>query len=277
MLQIVRRMDPGLRLKNIREGLGLRYRDVEHASNVIAKRRKSSDFAVGLSRLADIENRGVVPNPHRLYSLCAIYRIDFEEALGWYGVPLSELWADATTAHPPNTHLIDVYRPSHGEVRLPLHVDPGVDFDKTQFLSRVVMRWGSAPVFMLNALDLDTGRYGMVGWEDMRMFPLLRPGAIVQIDTQRRQIQDSGWSNEFERPIYFLELRSGYACCWCSRSGEKLILQPHHASPEPPEIVDAKRDVDIIGQVVGVAMHLTRAPSPAAGARKKTRGVAAPR
>jgi transcriptional regulator with XRE-family HTH domain len=270
-------MDPGLRLKNIREGLGLRYRDVAHAANIIAKRRKSSDFAIGLSRLADIENRGVMPSLHRLYSLCAIYRIDFEEVLEWYGVPLGEIWADATTVQPPNTHPIDIYDPKQAWVRLPLQIDPGVDFNKTQFLSRIVQRWGKVPLMMLGSLDLDRSRYGMIGWEDTRMSPLLKPGAIVQIDTQRRQIENGGWTSEFDRPIYFLQLRSGYACCWCNRNGDQLFLQPHHASPHPPEIVNFKQDVDVIGQVVGVAMHLTPDSIPNPSPARKLRAVSAPK
>lgn len=270
-------MNPGLKLKKIREDLGLRYRDVEHASNIIATRRKSSDFVVRLSRLADIENRSVVPSLHRLYSLCSIYRIDFEEVLSWYRVPLSEIWADAIHAYPPNTHLVDIYRSPQGAASLPLQIDPGVDFNKTQFLSRIVRRWGSVPVLMLNAFDFDNGRYGMIGWEDRRMSPLLRPGAIVQIDTNRRQILDSAWTSEFDRPIYFLEMRSGYACCWCSRAGDKLILQPHHGSPDVPEIVDFNRDVDVVGRVIGVAMHLTPDPAPPRPARRRTRAVSAPK
>ncbi len=270
-------MDPGLRLKNVRERLGLRYRDVEQASNIIAKRRKSSDFVVGLSRLADIENRGVIPSLHRIYSLCSIYRIDFEEVLSWYGAPLSEIWADATTVHPPATHLVGVYHSPRSSMRLPLHIDPGVDFNKTQFLSRLVQQWGRVPMMMLNGLDYESGRYGMIGWEDHRMSPMIRPGAIVQIDTNRRQVQESGWTNEFDRPIYFLELRAGYACCWCSRSEDKLIMQPHHSSPDSPEIVDFKKDVDVIGQVVGVAMRFNPDPPPFRPARRKTRAVSAPK
>jgi hypothetical protein len=39
-----------------------------------------------LSRLADIENRDTVASIYRLYTLCAIYRLDFDEVLEWYGV-----------------------------------------------------------------------------------------------------------------------------------------------------------------------------------------------
>ena len=57
-------MLPGLRLRQVRERLGLTYRDVESASYELASRRGSSDFILHISRLADIENRNVVPGLH---------------------------------------------------------------------------------------------------------------------------------------------------------------------------------------------------------------------
>src|SRR5260370_38843884 len=86
---------PGEKLKHVRERLKLTYRDVEKASQRVAARRTSDEFAIALSRLADIENKGTVPTIFRLYSLCAIYRLNLEEVLGWYGVPLGLLPTEA--------------------------------------------------------------------------------------------------------------------------------------------------------------------------------------
>src|SRR5258706_8741782 len=61
-------MLPGLRLRQARERLGLTYRDVERASYELAARRGRADFILHISRLADIENRGVVPGLHKLRS-----------------------------------------------------------------------------------------------------------------------------------------------------------------------------------------------------------------
>ncbi len=76
---------PGEKLKRVRERLKLTYRDVEKASQQIAARRESDEFVIALSRLADIENKGTVPTMYRLYSLCAIYRLDRAggDALVW--------------------------------------------------------------------------------------------------------------------------------------------------------------------------------------------------
>lgn len=267
-------MEPGLKLKAIREKLGLRFREVEKATNLIAQRHRSPDFAIGLSRLADIENKGVVPNLHRLYSLCAVYRLDVKEVLGWYGVDLDQIWRDAAHLAPSRTHLSRMGTSESGAVSLPLMLDPGVDFSKTTFLSRAIRQWGKVPLSLLDSLDLDQFLYGFIGWSDYHMYPLVRPGALVQVDDNRTEIEEGGWTHEFERPIYFLELREGYACSWCSTAGDQLILQPHPASGLSAQVLNA-RDVTVVGQVVGVAMQLEVREEESVKKVKKARSAAA--
>src|SRR5215470_14084440 len=87
--------EAGRKLKRARERLNLRFRDVEEASARIAAQRGNEEFVVALSRLADIENKGIMPSIYRLYSLCAIYRLNMSEVLTWYGISLSTLPGDA--------------------------------------------------------------------------------------------------------------------------------------------------------------------------------------
>lgn len=270
-------VDAGLRLKRVREKLGLRYRQVEQASNLIAQRHRNLDYVVGLSRLADIENKGVVPNIHRIYSLCAIYRLDLEEVLEWYGVAFSGIWEDSQTVTPAKTHLISARDGARGVVHMPLRLEPGLDFRETTYLSRMIQQWGRIPLSLLETLDIEEYRYGFIGAEDYLMYPLIRPGSLVQIDDTRVQVQNSGWTNEFERPMYFFELRDGYACGWCSLSGNHLILQPHPGSPCEPVVLSYPNEVDVIGQVVGVAMHLDGKPAAKGKIKKKVRSLASPR
>jgi hypothetical protein len=42
---------------------------------------------------------------------------------------------------------------------------------------------------------------------------------------------------------------------WCSRVGGRLLLEPHPAAQQAPTIFD-NSDIDVIGQVAGVAMLL---------------------
>jgi hypothetical protein len=257
--------DAGQKLRRARERLNLRVRDVEQASLRIAEKYQNDEFAVLINRISEIENRGLVPTLYKLYSLCAIYRLDYREVLEWYGINVTSLPADATFAEVSRTHMIGFREDSEGDVQLPVAMDPGIDIRRTTYLSRMIQRWGRIPLMVLDALDLKNHRYAFIGTEDWFMFPLLQPGSLVLVDESRRKITSSGWASEFERPIYFMEHRSGYACGWCTLDGSRLILQPHPSSTCSPELFAYPEDVDIIGQVVGVAMRLDQ------GRRRRTR------
>ena len=251
--------DAGRKFKNARERLNLRYRDVEQASLRIAERHKNDEFAIALSRLADIENKGTVPSIYRLYSLCAIYRLNILEVMEWYEVDVSQLPSDAASIGLEITHLIGFSSAEHGVIQVPLSLDPGLDSSKTTFLTRMIQRWGTLPLMLLSGLDLRNHRYAFIGTEDWAMYPLLHPGSLVMIDETRRKIISSGWANELERPIYFLEQREGYACGWCSLNGTQLVVLPHPASHCEPKVFLYPSEIEVIGQVVGIAMHLDQA------------------
>ena len=251
--------EAGRKLKQARERLNLRYRQVEEASLRLAAIRGSDEYVVQLSRLADIENKGTMPSLYRLYSLCVIYRLDMNEILSWYGISVNSLATDAGLLGHPQTGLIG-FRPEEGEVRVPLTLDPGLDLSKTVFLSRLIQKWGTVPLMLLNRMDLKNMRYGLIGTEDWSMFPIIPPGSLVVIDDSARRIATSVWSNEFERPIYFFEHREGYACCWCSLKGRQLIIQPHPASQCDPTVYEYPGQIELIGRVTRVAMSLDQSP-----------------
>ena len=76
------------------------------------------------------------------------------------------------------------------------------------------------------------------------------------IDETQRRIATSGWTSELDRPIYFLEHRQGYVCGWCSLKDTQLIVLPHPASRRDPEVYSYPAEIELIGQVTGVAMRL---------------------
>jgi transcriptional regulator with XRE-family HTH domain len=244
----------GEKLRRARERLKLTYRDVAEASKQIAQRRGSTEFAIPLSRLADIENNGRLPTIFRLYTLAAIYRLDLHEVLRWYGVPVELLAAESLRVGLAQTHPLEITPDGHASI--PYFLEGGVNLEKTSFLSHMIRRWGKVPLSFINGMDHGHHRYALVGLEDRSMFPILRPGSLLWIDEGRRRIARRGWTNEFDRPIYFLEHRGGFLCGWCSLDGHRLLVQAHPASEKPPSVFQFHDEIDVVGQVVGVAMLL---------------------
>src|SRR6202022_4640906 len=187
-------MQPGTRLRNARERLGLTYRDVERASYELACQRERSDFIVHLSRLADIENRDVTPSLYKLYALAVIFHLDPKEGCQWFDGPFEGHFSDGLHLSAPNTHLAA----GPTSLRVPIRFDPAFDPTRPEFLTRMVERWGALEGTLFNRQSRYL--YGYVGLNDRRMEPLLRPGSLVLVDPNLQKVKNSGWTNEYERP-----------------------------------------------------------------------------
>ena len=245
----------GLNLRGLRERLGLTMREVESASARIAERHGNDEFGVSPSRLSDIETKGLVPSIFRLYSLAIVYRSDLREILAWYGIDLSLSAADLLLNLPPKSHFAETLQGT-AKVAIPTRLDPSFDPRRSANLSRIVEQWGSVPLGYLANLSQDKYMYGYVGSEDFTMYPLLPPGTFLQVDEARNKIEQALWRSELERPIYFVETRDGYTCCWCSLKGDDIVLHSHPLSPVPVRVLRHPREAEVIGQVVGIALKL---------------------
>ncbi len=249
-------MSAGQKLRAAREKLGLTIRDVETASARLAEKYKNEDYNIPLSRLSDVETKGVVPSIYRLYSLSVIYRLSYEELLSWFGVDLPQTASDLGVMDSPKTHRLQ-NRLGAADVQVPVRVDPGFDLRRTSNFGRMIEKWGAIPFVYLAQLADSGFTYGYIGTDDFTMYPLLLPGSFVQIDESRNKIAEGMWRSEYERPIYFVETREGFTCCWCALKQNQLVLQPHPLSPVQPRILKDQREAEVLGQVVGVAMRLS--------------------
>jgi transcriptional regulator with XRE-family HTH domain len=242
-------MQAGSCLRQVREKLGLTYRDVEQSSFELASKHGRPEFVIRISRLADIENGGVTPTLHKLYTLCALYKLDIFEVCQWYQIPFDEHLRDGFACSAKKTHL---GQPPY-RLHLPLKFDPAFDSRKTSSLTRMVESWRD---FEGALMDGTKYRYGFVGTDDTWMDPLVRPGSLLLIDPLRKTIEAGPFRNEFERPIYFLELRCGCQCSWVTVDQDRVVLHPYGLSARAPQFYRWPDDVDVIGRVAGVAMRL---------------------
>ena len=260
----------GRYLKAVRIRLGLGVREVQEASAVIASEQGNPRFYVAASRLAQIENEQSAPGMFKLFSLSAIYGLSIHHILRKYGIDPNKARAYR------DRFLSEVTRPAIAEVygfedtvRLPARLDPCFRWETTQLVNEMLARWGEVPAAFLIDHNPHRHVYGYVGSGDRAMFPLIRPGSLLMIDPDRRRVARNCWKDEFERPIYFLELRSGYRCAWCQVEGSRLVVISHPHSGEPVGSFSLEHEAEIVGQVVGVATRLVPASKPTPEAAPK--------
>ena len=247
-------LEAGARLRKAREDLGLKFRDVEAASQEIADRHKNQDFVIFIGRLSDIENHGTLPSIFRLYSLCCIYRLRLNDVLSWFGIPVDSMAADAALVKIGNTHLID-FDIGGAEAMVPISLNPDLDLRQTMFLTSVIQRWGKMPLALVGGTDHRQYQYGFMGADDASMNPSVPPGSLLVIGHTKRRLQASGWESAAQRPIYFVQTRTGCYCRWLSLHAGMMSLIPDPAS-DAPVLTFTVEDVDVLGQVVGLAIGL---------------------
>ena len=248
-------LEAGQRLRIVRERKGLTGREVEVASLKLAAKYGNEDYFVSVSRLSDIETKGVVPNLFRLYSLAAIYGVSFAELATQYGVDTDNAGFESDLVPRLKTRTVPG-KLSLRAVDIPARLDPSFQLAKTSNLGRLIERWGALPFAYLQQLAESDFMYGYIGMEDFTMYPLIVPGSFIQVDAHKNKVVEKTWRSEYERPIYFVETKEGYTCSWCSLKDDQLILQPHPLSPVAPRILKHENEAEVVGQVVGLAMRL---------------------
>jgi hypothetical protein len=238
----------GQKLRQARLRSGLTYRDVYRGSQVIATAKQNPNYSILISRLSEIENHGAHPTIYRLYTLAVLYRLNFHEVLGWFGVNLSGLYADQERFEPENAAIVTRLASIQ-----PIRPVNCWESDVTYLLAA-----SDGPPFPLMQRFHSPGHhYGFMGLQDVTMGPLIPPGSLLQIDIHRRTVEEGEWRNEEDRPVYFIEHRLGFWCSWCTVQAKTLILQPHPLSHCPQRVLSFPQEAEVFGQVVGVFKALT--------------------
>lgn len=266
MTDIRRKLEAGKLLRDERERLGLSTRDVERLSFEIAENKRNREYYASHTWIHAIEAGKFKPNLFKLYSLSVIYKRNLDEILSLFGFDMQQASREQALIGLPRTQLATPFnlRPNETIVA-PLELRGKANIERTNLVSRMFESWGEVPVALLRQLDLRKSLFGYIGTEDYTLYPLIRPGSFVQIDARQTKIA-TNWKDEFDRPIYFVELRDGYVCSWCELNGSQLVLLPTPQSGERSRHVRYPVDAGILGRVTAVTMRIVDAHSEA---RKK--------
>lgn len=252
-------VSPGERLKHVRAQLGITTREVALFSRMIAEAEGNNEFLISGPWLTQIENEKTsLPSIYKLFTLASIYGLSYARLIALYGVDLAKIKMFHARIPIAKTHLAQQEADEHSAsaLELPVRFDPGLNLSKTNLLSRMIETWGTVPLEFIQHLDRRHRLYGLIGFSDYMLYPLLRPGSLVEIDPELKNVAQRSTRSEFDRPIYFVDLRNEYACSWCEVLEDKLLLLAHPLSPTKSRSVTFPRDAAIIGQVTGVAMRI---------------------
>jgi|SRR5579862_1206787 len=250
----------GENLKSLRVERRMTTREVQELSRHIASNHGSDDYYISHSSLSEIENSSVQPSIQKLYSLSEIYQTSFLKLLEFFNIDIEAIARTPLVLPFSRTRLVEsaIEDPSRA-ITFPAQFRPDLSLDKTNLLSEMVAEWGEIPLNLLQHLNLREFMYGYIGREDYTLYPMVRPGSFVQIDGDDRTVRRARWRNEFERPIYFLQLREGYACGWCEMNGKDLSILPHTLSHVSIRTLRHPDDVEVLGRVSGLATPLSAA------------------
>jgi hypothetical protein len=258
MLESTPSPEAGKRLRTERLRVRLSTRAVQALSLEVAREKNNQDYYISHGWLTDVENGKFTPSIYKLYSLSLIYKCSYLEIVSFFGINILDVAREQRLVKLPHTHLIGSSLETPGQtIMLPLELRQNVELARTNLVSRMFETWGEVPVALLQQMDLRHRLCGYIGLEDYTLFPFIRPGSFVEIDARQNRVKPRGWQNEFDRPIYFVELRDAYACSWCELDGNQLILVPCPQSRGQIRQVRYPTDGDIVGRVTAVTMRIT--------------------
>jgi transcriptional regulator with XRE-family HTH domain len=264
MLESTPNSEAGKRLRAERMRLRLSTRAVQTLSLQIAREKNNQDYYISHGWITDVEKGKFTPSIYKLYSFSLIYKCSYLEIMGFFGINILDVAKEQSMVSLPHTHLIGSSLETPGQtIVLPLELRKNVELARTSLVSRMFETWGEIPVALLQQMDLQQCLCGYIGLEDYTLYPLIRPGSFVEIDARQNKVRTGNWRTEFDRPIYFVELRNGYACSWCQLDGNQLILIPCPQSRGQIRHVRYPTDGDIVGRVTAVTMRIAAAEGKA--------------
>jgi transcriptional regulator with XRE-family HTH domain len=195
----------GVRLRTIRRHRQLSLREVEERSLRVAQERGDQACRISASWLDRLEREKHELTVNKLIVLAGIYDVPPEQLLPSVnpGNPQPALLRQLSG---PNATILLTGGPLDEQAKYLL----ASRFDRTRTPDETTLL--SAEIDPLPA----PYKRGIIGKRDRTLDPMIPPGTILHINTQKRAIASrKDWTQEFRRPVYFLMTRDGYVCGWC--------------------------------------------------------------
>jgi transcriptional regulator with XRE-family HTH domain len=236
----------GGKLRTIRNHWKLSLREVEERTQRLAQQWNNPSYRISASWLDRVERENRDLSAMKLIVLAAVYGLNPEQMLDL--CPTSPPAESIEPVSSPNATLLlsEGTLNDHARVWLPDALVTEAPPEQTMLLAGE------------NGSLATPLRRGVIGQRDRTLEPMIRPGSIVLIDTQKRAIAHRReWTSEFDRPIYFLLTREGYVTGFCELDKDSvwLTLVPHPLSYESSRRWKYRKEIEVVGTVTGVALR----------------------
>jgi transcriptional regulator with XRE-family HTH domain len=213
----------GARLRAIRQQWRLSLREVEQRSRSIAHEQGDESYQVSASWLARLESDGHELTVRKLIALADIYNIPAEQLVH--------------SMYPENSQ--PIFRELSSPNATILLTEGRMKEQATYLLADTlgIEQLPDGTSLLEHGRALHTPfRRGVIGKRDRTLEPMIPPGSIVHIDTQRRAISlRKDWNHEFQRPIYFL-MTPGGCCLRLVRIGQGFKMVDADPPPTIPRV-----------------------------------------
>lgn len=236
----------GGKLRSIRTHWKLSLREVEERTQRLAQQWNNPAYRISASWLDRVERENRDLSAMKLIVLAAVYGLNPDQMLAL--CPAGPASESVEPVSSPNATLLLSEGSLHDHARswLPDTLVTETPPETTTLLPSD------------NPALSSSLRRGVIGQRDRTLEPMIRPGSIVLIDTQKRAIAHRReWTSEFDRPIYFLMTREGYVTGFCELDKDSiwLTLVPHPLSYESSRRWKYRKEIEVIGTVTGVAVR----------------------
>jgi transcriptional regulator with XRE-family HTH domain len=240
-----------LRRQN-RKRLGLSTYELEENSKKFADLAGIPDLKIDHSWLSRIETEDrATPSLHKLISLSFHWGISIFEAFKLFGLDLDQLLRIYLALNSPKkTQALTLTDERLRIVFFPLHFKYRPK--ETALALQVIKEFHEVPPEMFQLLALGNRfHYAFYGTEDEPYLePLVPRGSILLIDAHQTRVVSNGWTNEYDRQKYLIEMRDGLRVSYIELQKNELTLVPHSLSPSKPLKIAYPSDAEIVGQVI---------------------------
>lgn len=177
-------LEAGGRLRIARERLHLSTRDVERLSRILAERRKNQEYYISHGWLTEIERGDFAPSIYKLCTLSSIYQCSLDQILAIFDIHIGDIAHEQLRLPLPYTYLVgEATLATERPTKILSRSISGIRQEKTDLVSRMFSGFSRLEAGIFPQENPEKSIYGYVGTKDFTLFPLIRPGSFVKIDS----------------------------------------------------------------------------------------------